>query len=253
MREEDYIHFHIKRINRNIMLVLAILIALLLFLINMGGIKLLTMIPSNISFKQIRNDIENISIFLGVLEYAIPTILLIVVTAVFSVTVMIFIKFIKQIFNVKNHPLYKSISYYGQYDLFKHKINSEVRHKGNLIYANIIITENWLLQSMFFKVNILKTEDIVYAYEAVSNHKEGLLAPGIAIAPTEVGKSYCAIILTKNALIPTITINILHEFDVTDSDDVNTEKEMKKRSIIIGILKYLKEKTPNAKFNYTED
>lgn len=146
---QDYIAEHIKRTNRNFVILTLLILAISVWLLFSG-----------------------------------PVMLLYIGAAFFLFSMVLIFKLLIRLFNVENHPIFKAVSFYGQFDECSQYINSEVLNVGTKKYKDLLITDRWLLQSAIFKLNVLKISDVVWAYESIIKHKQTLLGVGVSTLPT---------------------------------------------------------------------
>jgi hypothetical protein len=86
----------------------------------------------------------------------------------------------------EKHPLFAKLEKYGQLQVVRARIDSEMRGEGGgKKFGGLRITTNWLINAAPYKTDAMAAEDIIWAYPKVTKHYHS----GI---PT--GKTYSAIV-----------------------------------------------------------
>lgn len=213
---EEFIAIQIKRIQRNIIILAVLIILLAIFIAFNRGLGLMLVC---------------ILLFIFIIR---P------------------IRFVAAIKRIKYHTVNKTVSVYGKFDDVAQNINSEVTKQSSVKYGNIIITDTWILKLNTFSLDVVKIADVVWVYLENTRHKEGIIMPGVAIPPQEVGKTFAVIINTVNPIAPTIRISTTHMNYMDNSKEVEIEG-IEKHQRMKNILEELQQRNPYTIFGYSRE
>lgn len=214
--KKEFIDLQIKRIGRNIIIFLALLILFAIL----------------IAFKR-----ELGFMIGGILLFAF---------------IMHPVRFVSKLKNIKIHSVNKTVSVYGRFDDVAQKINGEVLRESSVQYGNIIITDSWVLKLNTFSLDVINIADVVWVYNDITLHEQGAIISGAAIPAGEMGKTFAVIINSKNPILPTLRISISHFSNMDDSKEVELAG-IEKKQRMWNILGELQRRCPHAVFGYTKD
>ena len=244
----DFIASQLRRTNRNLSILTVSALGLSIYLIMSGGINALEQMISEIS-----EDASLMGIISSFFEHSGRVFLFIIGLIILRFGVVNSVKLTKQMFNIELHPIYKAVSLYGYFDEVAQYINDDLVKHGTKKYTSAYITEHWILQSTALKLNVLKIEDVVWAYQAVIKHKQVFVGPGLSVGPSEVAKTYSAVIHSRNPMVPEVRISTTHQLDLTEDIEGNAQEAKQKREYVLNILEELEQKHPRAIYGYTSD
>ncbi|GAA0133997.1 hypothetical protein YSY43_08370 [Paenibacillus sp. YSY-4.3] len=240
---QDFLASHIKRTNRNLLISIVLMIALLIAMISLGGLRAVV---------QMLEYLKNGDWFYLLLDLG-SVVLLLAGLMLSGLALVLTGKLLIRIFKVQHHPIHKAAVIYGQFNDVSYYISSELSHPGTKTYKELIITENWIIKITTFGLNILKIADVVWAYNSVTKHEQGLIGPGVAAAPTEVAKTFSVMIHSKNPILPKLRISRTHELDTVGHSEQNAVEGDRKRNLMLNILEDLEQRHPNAVYEYSRE
>lgn len=240
---QDFLASHIKRTNRNLFISIVLIIPLLIAMIFLGGIK------AALQMLEYLNDGDWFYFFIDLGSI----IWLLAVVVLSGLALVLTGKLLIRIFKVQYHPIHKAAVSYGQFNDVSYYISSELSRPGTKTYKEVIIMENWIIKITTFGLNILKIADVVWAYNSVTKHEQGLIGPGVVAAPTEVAKTFSVMIHSKNPILPKMRISRTHELDTVGHSEQNALEGDRKRNLILNILEELEQRHPNAVYEYSKE
>lgn len=214
--KEEFIALQIKRIRRNIIILIVVLTLLSIFIAFYRGIGLM------------------------------------ILSVVFFVFIMGPVRFIRKLKSIKIYSVNKALSVYGYFYDVAQYINNEILRGDSVRYGNVIITDSWILKLNTFSLDIIKIDDIVWAYQQIIRHKQGVIMPGVVAPLDEVGKTFAVIINSKNPIAPTIRINTTHMSYMDKSKEVEIEG-VEKQQRMLNILDELEKRNSYAIYEYSSD
>jgi hypothetical protein len=85
--------------------------------------------------------------------------------------------------NPAQHPIAKQLRKYGEFNIIRGRIDSEVRQEGNLKASAPLVTSSWFLAPSPFTLQVRPLGELAWAYQLTTQHR-------VNFVPT--GKSYQA-------------------------------------------------------------
>lgn len=101
-------------------------------------------------------------------------------------------------------------------------------------------------------LDVVKIEDIVWAYHNITTHKQGAILPAAPIPPGEVGKTFAIIINTANPIAPTIRISTTQMSDMDECGE-DAIQAIEKSQRMSDIFEELKKRNPSAIYGYSSE
>ncbi len=243
---QDYIAEHIRRTNRNLFVLVSPILGISIYLIAQLN-----------SLGQLINDMIDeptlIEIVAVTFEFLTSNFLFIFGLFLLSKALIPAVKLTTRLINVQKHPIYINVASYGIYNEIAQNINYEVLKPENKQYNDVLMTENWILQKSIFGLNILKIEDVVWAYKRVEKHKQGFVGAGLSVGPAEVGKRFNVILHSQNPVIPKMMMCVFHILDTTEDIEGNAAEGQQKVKYVENILEELEQRHPKAIYGYSKD
>lgn len=243
----NFIASQLRRTNRNLGFLTALELGLAIYLLSFGGITALVQMVSGIQEEPTLMGV------ISTLFDAGPVILMIIGIIILRYAVVNAVKLIMRIGNTQRHPIYQTLAWYGDSKKAVEYINAEIVRPDTKKYKTTYITDHWIVQKTALQLNIFKIEDVVWAYRAVTRHKQILIGPGIVAGPSEAGRTYSVVICTRNPRVPEIRISTTHQLDLTEDLEGNAQEELRKREYVTNILEALEQKHPGAVYGYSSD
>lgn len=238
----DFITAQIRKTNCILAIITAIMLGLSGYLMSLGDIKWLFQTVFGF-FKGGLDEDWLINVVSG-LFFALP--FLLGTYLLFRYAVPNLIKLVKRLAGVSHHPIYRAVSWYGNFDETAEAINRELVQEEAVKYKTGYITQNWIVNVAMLEVKLLKLEDITEAYEGLTRHEQMYIGPGISTGPAEVAHTYHAVIHSDNPHCPVLKISISHELDLTEDLERNDKEIARKRDYVQHILHILQVRRPAA-------
>lgn len=97
--------------------------------------------------------------------------------------------------NPAQHPIAKQLRKYGEFNIIRGRIDSEVRLEGNLKASAPVVTSSWFLAPSPFTLQVRSLGELAWAYQLTTQHR-------VNFVPT--GKSYQAKIYDRQGRLISI-------------------------------------------------
>lgn len=214
--KEEFIELQVKRIRRNIAILIIVLILFAIFIAFNRGLGLM------------------------------------LACILFFVFIMHPVRFVSRLKSIRIHSVNEAVSVYGTFYDVAQNINNEVQNKSTVQSGNVIITDSWILKLNTFSLDVINIADIVWVYHDITIHKQGAIIQGAAVPPVEVGKTFALIINSQNPIVPTIRISASHMDYMDDSKEVESAG-IEKKQRMTNLLEELQQRDSYAIFGYSEE
>lgn len=87
-------------------------------------------------------------------------------------------KYVKRNSDSYSHPIYKSLTAYGNSEDVAKSLDDELEHGNVISIEKFIITDNWVICKTRFSISILKIGDLLWLYKRITKRRFSLISWG---------------------------------------------------------------------------
>jgi hypothetical protein len=80
--------------------------------------------------------------------------------------------------NSAQHPIAKQLRKYGEFNIIRGRIDSEVRQEGNLKASAPLVTSSWILAPSVFTLRVRPLGELAWAYQLTTQHRVNFVPTG---------------------------------------------------------------------------
>ena len=158
-----------------------------------------------------------------------------------SITILIIILctslYTVRVGNIKQHPIFKSLVKYGEYNSIQYQINTEVSSSSTIRKEKLLFTNNWILHPYFRGLYIIQRQELIWVYA-----KDLATRHSINFIPTGTTHTY-SIVMNYTEPIPSSGMLCARTLEIKAKDNSGSRE----------VLEYIIQYAPWILAGYTKE